>query len=63
DNGYNYDNVLIKGSILSKFSVAPNTPFINVQNYGGTVLINKNWEVDMDLFYKSKTEPFLFIRM
>lgn len=62
-DNHKYDNTLINGSILSKFSVSPNTPLINVQNYGGTVLIDKNWKIDMDLFNRSKTEPFLFTQI
>ncbi|EFB1091260.1 acyltransferase, partial [Escherichia coli] len=53
----------INGSILSKFSVSPNTPLVNIQNYGGTVLIDKDWKIDMNLFKRSKTEPFLFTQM
>ncbi|EFO4662374.1 TPA: acyltransferase [Escherichia coli] len=63
NGGYNYDNVLINGSILSKFAVAPNIPFINVQNYGGTVLIKNDWTIDMGLFNKSKTEAFLYVQL
>ncbi|EEY7595823.1 acyltransferase, partial [Escherichia coli] len=62
-DNHKYDNTLINGSILSKFSVSPNTPLINIQNYGGTVLIDKNWKIDMDLFNRSKTEPFLFTQI
>ncbi|HAW8441374.1 TPA: acyltransferase [Escherichia coli] len=60
---HKYDNILINGSILSKFSVSPNTPLVNIQNYGGTVLIDKDWKIDMNIFKRSKTEPFLFTQM
>ncbi|ENE90043.1 aatD domain protein [Escherichia coli P0304777.2] len=46
---------------MSKFSVAPNGPLINIQNYGGTIFIDKNWNIDMDIFEKSKVEPFVLI--
>ncbi|EFI5911342.1 acyltransferase, partial [Escherichia coli] len=62
-SNHKYDNILINGSILSKFSVSPNTPLVNIQNYGGTVLIDKDWKIDMNLFKRSKTEPFLFTQM
>ncbi|SCA71617.1 hypothetical protein NCTC86EC_02168 [Escherichia coli] len=58
NGGYNYDNVLINGSILSKFAVAPNIPFINVQNYGGTVLIKNDWTIDMGLLINPKQKLF-----
>ncbi|HBA6602692.1 TPA: acyltransferase [Escherichia coli] len=59
--GDRYDNLIINGTLLSKFSVAPNGPLINIQNYGGTIFIDKNWNIDMDIFEKSKVEPFVLI--
>ncbi|MDK1208257.1 hypothetical protein QMT00_22140, partial [Cronobacter turicensis] len=58
-NGFN--NLLILGSKLAKFSTAPQSNlFINAQNFGGTVVI-RGKDIDMDLFLKSKKEPFVVI--
>ncbi|OSC12883.1 aatD domain protein [Escherichia coli] len=48
---------------MSKFSVAPKSSLINVQNYGGTIVVDKNWNIDMDIFERSKVEPFVLINI
>ncbi|BHI70975.1 hypothetical protein JNE17039_45250 (plasmid) [Escherichia coli] len=61
--GDNYDDLIVNGTLLSKFSVAPKSSLINVQNYGGTIVVDKNWNIDMDIFEKSKIEPFVLINI
>ena len=61
--GDKYDNLIINGTLLSKFSVAPKSSLINVQNYGGTIVVDKNWNIDMDIFERSKVEPFVLINI
>ncbi|AUM10862.1 apolipoprotein acyltransferase (plasmid) [Escherichia coli] len=63
NNGTKYKATLVNGSLLAKFSVAPNTTLINIQNYGGTIVLNKYWKVDWDIYNKSKKEPFLVVKL
>lgn len=62
NHGYGYDNTLRFGAILSKFSNAMNANlFINVQNYGGTIVIDNKWNINDGFFALSKREPFLYL--
>ncbi|EFN0934142.1 apolipoprotein acyltransferase, partial [Escherichia coli] len=63
NKGKEYKKTLVNGSLLGKFSVAPNTTLINIQNYGGTIVLNKYWEIDWDIYNRSKKEPFLVIKL
>ena len=57
-----YNRIIKNGSILGWFSVAPNSSaYINIQNYGGTVLIRKNGKIDDDVFATSLKKPFFVI--
>ncbi|MDX5601707.1 hypothetical protein J5I70_25835, partial [Escherichia coli] len=62
DRGRGFDSILLNGSKLSWFSTALNSDlFINVQNYGGTVVIRKNKGIDKELFLLSKEQPFFVV--
>ncbi|EPM2067786.1 apolipoprotein acyltransferase, partial [Escherichia coli] len=63
NNGRGYKTTLVNGSLLAKFSVAPNTKLINVQNYGGTIVFNNDWEIDWDIYNKSKKEHFFVVTL
>lgn len=60
DNGPGYENVLYFGAMLSKFCNSVNGKMtINVQNYGGSIVIDDSWRVNMDIYEKSKNDPFV----
>lgn len=62
NHGYGYDNTLKFGAILSKFSNAINSNlFVNVQNYGGTIVIDNKWNINNEIFSLSKREPFFIL--
>ncbi|WP_139817100.1 apolipoprotein acyltransferase [Escherichia coli] len=62
NKGAGYFKIKKYGSILSRFSNGINSKlFINIQNYGGTIVMNEDWDINMDLFEKSKEEPFFIV--
>ncbi|ENF4694685.1 apolipoprotein acyltransferase [Escherichia coli] len=62
DRGSEFDRILLNGSKLSWFSTSINSGlFINVQNYGGTVVIRKKTGIDKKLFHLSKETPFFIV--
>ncbi|HAX5210227.1 TPA: apolipoprotein acyltransferase [Escherichia coli] len=63
NRGRDYQATIINGSLLAKFSVAPNIPLINIQNYGGTVILSNDWRINKDFYKRSEKEPFLVVRL
>lgn len=62
NKGSKYNEILRHGAILSRFSSGVNSGiFINIQNLGGTVIIDNMWRVNKHLYEESKKEPFLII--
>lgn len=64
NKGNKYSRVLNNGAILSKFSNGMNSSFlVNVQNIGGTILIDNKWNVDNKIYHESEINPFLIINV
>lgn len=64
DKGYGHDKLKKYATYLSKFINGINSRFIiNVQNYGGTVVLENNWSIDYKTFEYSKSEPFLIVNL
>ncbi len=63
NNGSAYKNTILNGSILSKFSVNIHSPLINIQNYGGTIVISDDWKINWDVYNKSLYMPFIVIEI
>lgn len=62
NTGYGFERLQILGGLLSKFSVGVNSRLVvNVQNNGGTIVIDKDWKIDKNIYFRSKTEPFFII--
>lgn len=60
DKGYGFERLQFLGGVLSKFSIGMNSDFIiNIQNSGGTIVINKDWKIEQDIYRSSKREPFV----
>jgi len=62
DRGYGHDKLKLYATYLAKFLNGVNSNIvINVQNYGGTVILLDDWGIDHEKFIASKTEPFVII--
>lgn len=62
NNGYGYARLLKIGGVLSKFSTGINSLLvINIQDEGGTVVIDNNWNFDDAIFEESLSKPFFII--
>ncbi|MEH3500548.1 hypothetical protein POU93_23605, partial [Escherichia coli] len=60
--GYGFERLQKLGGLLSKFSVGISSNLvINIQNNGGTIVINKDWKIDESLYLRSKVEPFIIL--
>lgn len=64
NHGDGFNRLLIIGAVLSKFSVGLfSDALINIQNTGGTVAMNRTWDIDDSLFLESKRNPFLIVSL
>jgi apolipoprotein N-acyltransferase len=64
DKGHGHDKLKKYATYLSKFINGINSRFIiNVQNYGGTVVLSNNWSIDHETFESSKSEPFSIVNL
>ncbi|ENE3290215.1 hypothetical protein ABM953_004924, partial [Escherichia coli] len=62
NKGYGFERLQKLGGLLSKFSVGISSNLvINIQNNGGTIVINKDWKIDESLYLRSKVEPFIIL--
>ncbi|WP_223307045.1 hypothetical protein [Citrobacter sp. S-77] len=62
DNGYGHDKLKIYATYLAKFINGLNSNIIvNIQNYGGTVILFNDWSVDHNTYMASLSEPFFII--
>ncbi len=62
DKGYGYDRLTFFASYLAKFLNGMHSQLVvNVQNYGGTVVIYNDWSIDHKIYEISKNEPFFII--
>lgn len=62
--GWGYDELILKGSVLAKFSVGLHSKFlINVQDHGGTIVLDENWKRDESIFKLSKHNPFFLLEL
>ena len=62
DKGFGYDRLKYLATYLAKFlNGMQSKVVINVQNYGGTVVLYNDWTVDEELYDKSKKNPFFII--
>lgn len=64
DRNKGYNRLLKIGSVLSKFSIGMQSDYVlNIQSYGGTILMDNKWTIDNDIFFKSKEHPFFVVRL
>lgn len=62
--GKGYNELLTKGSVLAKFSVGLHSKYvINIQDHGGTVVLDEKWKTDDSIFNLSKETPFFLIEL
>ncbi|MFQ6246876.1 hypothetical protein ACLMPP_20685 [Yersinia enterocolitica] len=62
DKGYGYDKLKYFATYLAKFLNGMHSQVvINVQNYGGTVVLYDDWSIDHHIYEISKNEPFFIL--
>lgn len=62
NKGDGYDKLKIYATFLSKFLNGIHSQVvINLQSYGGTVVLYDDWSIDYRIYEKSKNAPFLII--
>ena len=62
DKGYGYDKLKYFATYLAKFlNGMQSQVVINVQNYGGTVVLYNDWRIDHSIYETSRNEPFFIL--
>lgn len=62
DKGFGHDKLKYLATYLARFlNGMQSKVIINIQNYGGTVVLYDNWRINNDIYEKSKNEPFIIV--
>ncbi|EFN8342441.1 hypothetical protein EB619_21085 [Escherichia coli] len=62
--GKGYDDLIYHGTLLAKFVVGLHSKYvINIQDHGGTMVIDGAWKTDNVTFLHSKDNPFFIVHL